>query len=367
MKNLVISLIFIVICASVTAQTAHYVITGKIEGADNIRFLLLGSDNGRLIQLDSVTARKGLFSMSSSYISYPQVVNLITEDKKRMLSFYLENSNITITGKLDSLATAKITGSKTQDEVQEIARLMNPLGEMYQTKYKDLTEEKKAGNETKINTLSEQINQLMSQGTEIEKEFIISHPKSFAVPEILNNIAPQISASEMETIINKLDPAVVKSPVITNIKLRLDILKAVDIGKKAPDFTLFDPDGNKVTLSSRVGSKLLLLDFWAGWCNPCRQENPNVVKVYNEFHNKGFDIIGISLDQTASSWTKAISDDKLTWTHASDLQYWNSTVAKLYGVNSIPANFLLDKNGVIIAKNLRGEELYYTIKELISK
>ncbi len=367
MKQLVILLIFIGISSILTAQTSHFVITGKIEGADNVRFLLLSSENGRLIQLDSATAREGTFRMSSGNIGYPRVVNLLTEDRKRMLSFYLENSNITITGRIDSLETARVTGSKTQDEVQELTRLMKPLGEMYQTKNKDLTKARRTGDDTKIKNLSEQINLLMTQATIIEKEFILNHPKSFAVPEILNSIASEISASEMESIINKLDPEVAKTPIILNIRFKLDILKSVDIGKKAPDFTLFDPDGYKVTLSSKTGSKLLLLDFWAGWCGPCRSENPNVVKVYNEFHNKGFDIIGISLDQTASSWTKAISDDKLTWTHVSDLQYWNSAVAKLYGVSSIPANFLLDKNGVIIAKNLRGEALYNTIKELINK
>ena len=114
-----------------------------------------------------------------------------------------------------------------------------------------------------------------------------------------------------------------------------------------------------------MGTKLLLVDFWAGWCGPCRQENPNVVKVYNDFKNRGFDVFGVSLDRTKDEWTNAIANDKLTWTHVSDLQYWNSAAAQLYSINSIPANFLLDENGTIIARDLRGEDLYNKVREIL--
>ena len=139
------------------------------------------------------------------------------------------------------------------------------------------------------------------------------------------------------------------------------------IGQKAPDFTLNDVNGNPISLSSKIGSKLLLIDFWAAWCSPCRIENPNLVRVFNEFKSKGFDIFGVSLDRTREEWIKAIADDKLTWTHVSDLQYGSSAVVKLYGIAGIPSNFLLDQNGIIIAKNIRGEELYNKVREFLSK
>ena len=164
-----------------------------------------------------------------------------------------------------------------------------------------------------------------------------------------------------------MDTAVANTETIKDLKVRVEKMKKVAIGQKAPDFTLNDPEGNPVSLYSKVGAKLLLVDFWAAWCGPCRQENPNVVKVYKEFNKKGFDVFGVSLDRTKDAWVKAIADDKLTWTHVSDLQYWNSEAAQLYAVSAIPANFLLDENGVIIGRNLREEALYNKVKETLTK
>jgi peroxiredoxin len=152
---------------------------------------------------------------------------------------------------------------------------------------------------------------------------------------------------------------------VKDLITRVIAMKAVSVGKKAPDFTLNDVNGNPVSLYSKIGSKLLLIDFWAAWCGPCRQENPNVVKVYNQYHKKGFDIFGVSLDEKKEDWVKAIADDKLTWTHVSDLQYWSNAAAKLYAVNAIPANFLLDENGTIIARNLRGQDLSDKVNEIL--
>jgi peroxiredoxin len=147
---------------------------------------------------------------------------------------------------------------------------------------------------------------------------------------------------------------------------QVNSLRKIAIGQPAPEIALPNPDGQIVKLSSMKG-KYVLVDFWAKWCGPCRQENPNVVRAYNKYKDKGFTVFGVSLDRSREDWLKAIKEDGLTWTHVSDLKYWQSEAAKTYNITGIPFSVLLDPNGVIIAKNLRGAALDAKLEEIFSK
>jgi peroxiredoxin len=348
------------------AQKPHYVINGNIEGAAGMTFFLQRNYSGKVQNIDTAIAVNGIFKITGGSVEYPEMVALVSANNNKPVYFYLENREITITGKIDSLSFAKITGSKTQDELQSLNMELRPMEIRYNLLLKQYQEAGKAGDKPKMSGLTNQINSLIKEATEIEKNFIRKNPSSFAVPDLLVQLMNGLQAAETRSLINSLSAEVASTRTVVEIKSKLNALSVTDIGQKAPDFTMNDTKGNKVSLSTKIGSKLLLIDFWAGWCSPCRQENPNVVNVYNEFHSKGFDILGVSLDQTEATWKKAIVDDKLTWTQVSDLKYWSNEAARLYSVTSIPANFLLDKDGIIIAKNLRGEELLNKVKEILN-
>ena len=140
--------------------------------------------------------------------------------------------------------------------------------------------------------------------------------------------------------------------------------ESISIGRKAPDFTSVDTNGKLVSLEAIKG-KVTIIDFWAAWCGPCRRENPNLVRIYEKYHDKGLEIIGVSLDKDADKWKEAIAKDNLTWAHVSNLKFWEDPIAKQYNVQAIPATFILDANGIIVAKDLRGDELRAKVLALL--
>lgn len=364
MKKIIYFLIVAIIASSCSSKP-HYSITGKISGADSATFLLQKREGGSLVVIDSAFTKNGSFKMKGGPIAYPQMVLLSAKGTRMRATFYLENADITITGKLDSLFNAKITGSKTQDEYKGYVDSNKALNEKYTKVYNDYQISAQSEDTAKMSELEKQIRGIEEEMINLQTNFVKNNPASYVTPSILKGLSYEMEAADLEKYVNSFDTSLAKLPEVKELKERITQMKTVAVGQKAPDFTMNTPDGVPVSLSSKIGSKLLLIDFWAAWCGPCRRENPNVVKIYSEYHKKGFDILGVSLDRQKEDWVKAIYDDKLTWTHVSDLQFWNNSAARLYAVYSIPANFLLDENGVIIARNVMGADLAGKLKEIL--
>ncbi len=368
MRRLLYLIILTAVAVSCTSKEPHYVINGKIEGADSVTFLLQKRESGNYVKLDSATVVNGEFTIKGGKVDYPQIVYLMPKGLRGGLTFYLENSSITITGHIDSLYAARIKGSKTQDEVVELTGQIDPINDRISGLIGEYRTAQSENNDSRMTELENQINDLYDETDRVKLEFVKLHPSSFYAATLLSSMSYSMEAGELEELINAMDTAVSSSKPVMELKARVEVMKTVSVGKKAPDFTMNDVNDNPVSLSSVIGkSKLLLIDFWASWCGPCRQENPNVVKVWQEYNRKGFDVFGVSLDRPGAreSWIKAIRDDNLTWTQVSDLQYWDCAAAKLYAVYAIPANFLLDETGTIIARNLRGDDLHNKVKEIL--
>lgn len=360
-------ILFLLIAAFLVACSTkpHYTVKGKVDGSDSITFYLQKRVDGKIVSIDSAVSKKGSFTFKGGVVEYPQMVQLVAGNTRKRTAFYLENSDITITGKLDSLYNAKVQGSKTEDENKKLTASNKTLSDSYSAVVAKFQAASQSGDKENASHLRNQLDSIEKQMIELQKDYVKKNPASYVTPSLVVGLSYEMEADEIENMINGLDTSLVKLPQIKDLKTHVAAMKAVAVGQKAPDFTLNDVNDKPVALSSKIGSKVLLIDFWASWCQPCRMENPSVVKAYTDFHKKGFDIVGVSLDRNKEAWVKAIADDKLAWTHVSDLQFWNSAAAKLYAVNSIPANFLLDDKGTIIARNLRGEDLYNKLNTLL--
>lgn len=249
---------------------------------------------------------------------------------------------------------------KLQDQIKPYKEKLDPLLKKY-------SELDKANDKEGLDKVEKEIDAIDKEISEnVFGSYIKNNPSSPIAMYAMNRYAGwDIDVDKVEPVYNLLTEATKAWPSAIEFKEKIEITKKTSVGKIAMDFTQNDTLGNPVSLSSFRG-KYVLIDFWASWCGPCRQENPNVVKAFNAYNSKGFTVLGVSLDQPTAKdkWMKAIHDDKLTWTQVSDLKYWKNDVAVQYGIQAIPQNFLIDPQGKIVGKNLRGEALNKKLAEI---
>jgi peroxiredoxin len=342
----------------------HFTINANIKGPDSNTFILEYREIGEYAPIDTAILENGRFRMEGS-VKNPVLVRLVSKNTGNRLQFYIENSRIKINGELADLENANVSGSITQAKLNSFINSGKPLKERSLELINEYELASNTSDTARMAQIMQEAKLIRVKQKSLLKEFVVKYPGSFAAPELIRGFSSEMEADELEAVINVLDTTVSSSPVIKGLRERIRILKSVAIGQKAPDFKAKDANGEPFSLSAKAGYKLLLVCFWASWNNQSRQENPNLVKIYNQFRQKGLEIISVSLDYRSSEWKKAIAVDELSWINVSDLQYTNSYPAKLYGISSMPSNFLLSETGTIIAKNLMGKDLFNAVNELL--
>lgn len=326
MKRLVVTALAALTLASCQEAPKGYVINGEVTGMADGKVYLKSFRNKMFFDVDTAEVKEGKFTFKGE-VDQPLLFGLATEDMNYPVQLFVENTNMDV---------------KISNDGETITVRNSPVNAIFQ----------------------ENAEKVFEEGYDIDS-LIIKYPASPAAAFYLYRyFTYQLPLDELKATRAKISPELAACPYVKDLDGIIKQLENVQVGKVAPEFALPDTAGVSVSLSDFRG-KYVLLDFWASWCPPCRRENPNVVKAFNEYKDKNFTVVGISLDKDKSKWLKAIADDNLTWTHLSDLKYWDSEIPALYGVRGIPANVLLDPDGVIIAKNITGEDLHKKLEEVI--
>ena len=279
----------------------------------------------------------------------------------------LENGDIKLEFQKDSLTFANMEGTLQNDLFMHFLNGTRTISDMGRSLNEDFRNASANRDTAAVESLREEFFELQEKMKTFNIDFVKENPNALISALVLDNLmrTKAIPVEEAQSLYDALTPEIKNTKPGKSVDKLLKSSKSTEVGQIAPEFSAPTPTGDMLALGD-IKSKVTLIDFWAAWCRPCRMENPNIVSVYEKYKDKGLNVVGVSLDTKAEDWIKAIEKDGLAWNHVSHLKRFQDPIAQLYNVNAIPAAFLLDENGVIVAKNLRGPALEEKVAELLN-
>lgn len=384
MKKIILSLLAVATIVSCNkVGNNEFEIEGNASGfkdGRNVYLKMQDTVTNSLVNLDTVKIENGKFIFKGA-VTEPSLHFIAIDSTENQIPFILEEGNITVAVNKDTIFKSIVGGTYSNDQLvaysKETEKIQKKVQKFQEVNREKLQQAQISADTVTMNALMKEYKTFQDQFKDVSLKHVEDHPKSyislFFIKQFLND--PSFDMARATKMYENLDPSLKNTKEGKSIKKSLDGLKttekksnvsssSVEIGTMAPDFSAPNTDGKETSLKSALG-KLTLIDFWASWCGPCRKENPNVVALYKDFHAKGLNIIGVSLDEKADKWKEAIAKDQLTWIQISNLKGWEDPIAKRYFVDGIPATFLLDEKGIIIARDLRGAELRAKVASIL--